>query len=157
MSQEGKALEEGHANQMQFPCVHFNICHLAEKIRLFFWARNLKRGRDLNASSLYHFCLQHLARKIKFFFIVGNSKKGKAVQGRGWREIAAYHLYPFSNDSTLRKIHILGFPAYVESQILAPSGWSYVKLQELLLMRDPLRNLLLQIFTHRHGLSQYAK
>jgi hypothetical protein len=36
MSEEGKALEEGHANKMQFPCVHFSIGHLAEKIRLFF-------------------------------------------------------------------------------------------------------------------------
>jgi hypothetical protein len=52
MSEEGKALEEGHANKMQFPYVHFSICHLAEKTRFFFWARNLKRGRDLNASSL---------------------------------------------------------------------------------------------------------
>jgi hypothetical protein len=52
MSEEGKALEEGHANKMQFPCVHFSICHLAEKIRLYFRPRNLKMGRDLNASSL---------------------------------------------------------------------------------------------------------
>ncbi len=44
--------EEGHANKMQFPYVHFSICQLAEKIRLFFGARNLKSGRDLNASSL---------------------------------------------------------------------------------------------------------
>jgi len=55
------------------------------------------------------------------------------------------------------KSYILSFPAYVESQILAPSVCSYVKLQEFLFMTDPFRNLLLQIFTHRHGLSQSAK
>jgi len=36
MSEEGKALEqEGHANKMQFPYVHFSICRLAEKISFF--------------------------------------------------------------------------------------------------------------------------
>jgi hypothetical protein len=51
---------------------------------------------------VYHFCLQHLAGKIRFFKkIVRNSKQGKAVQGRGWREIAQYHLCHFSNESTL--------------------------------------------------------
>jgi len=53
--------------------------------------------------------------------------------------------------------YILSFPAYVESQILAPSGCSYVKLQELLFMTDPFRKIFLQIFTHGHGLSQSAK
>jgi hypothetical protein len=60
-----------------------------------------KRGRDLNASSLPTiFASNTLEGKKGFFFIVGNSKQGKAVQGRGWREIAAYHLCHFSNDST---------------------------------------------------------
>ncbi len=83
------------------------------------------------------------------YIFVSITFQGKAVQGRGWREIAAYHLCHFSNDSTF----ILSFPAYVESQILAPSGCSYVKLQQLLLMTDPFGNLHIQIFTHRHGLS----
>jgi len=68
MSEKGKALEEGHANKMQIPCVHFNICHLAEKIRLFFRARNLKRGRELNPSSLSTIFASNTFRVNKVFF-----------------------------------------------------------------------------------------
>ncbi len=82
-SEEGKALEEGHVNKMQFPCVHFSICHLTEKIRLFFWARKLKRGRGLECIfPLYHFRLQHLARKIRFFFRSWELKAGKGNAGK---------------------------------------------------------------------------
>jgi hypothetical protein len=74
MSEEGKALDEGHANKMQFPCVHFSICHLAEKIRLFFQ----QEGKGLECIfPAYHFCLQHLARKIRFFFHRWELKVGK--------------------------------------------------------------------------------
>ncbi len=71
---------------------------------------------------LYHFCVQHLARKIRFFFfIIGNSKQGKAVQGRGWREIAAYHLCHFSNDSTFRRIiHPLVFQHMLNPKFYHP-------------------------------------
>jgi hypothetical protein len=56
MSEEGKALEEGHANKMQFPCVQFSICHLAEKIRLFFYSWELKAGKGSSGERIKGDC-----------------------------------------------------------------------------------------------------
>jgi hypothetical protein len=69
MSEERKALEEVHANKMQFSCVHLSICHLAEKNKAFLLSKKPEEGKGLECIfPLYHFCLQHLVGKIRFFF-----------------------------------------------------------------------------------------
>jgi len=65
--------------------VHFSICHLVEKIRFFFWARNLKRGRDLNAFPSLPFLPLTPCKENKVFFHSWELKAGKSSAGE-WME-----------------------------------------------------------------------
>ncbi len=81
ISEKWKALEEGHANKMFFPYVHFSICHLAEKIRLFFWARKirfffhsweLKAGKGSAGERMEGDCSIPFMSFFKWFYILKN-------------------------------------------------------------------------------------